>query len=350
MLMSAVEDWLHDTQNPSIPLSYSRIIGRVLGLQLRDVPQLLKFTSISLDAFLHDDGYISRQTQIQILRNAATLSTDQYWGLKLGRALSSSTHGAMGFLINSSPNLLVALEAAQQFMPTRMSIIELQIQQHAEVVVCQVRFDAQIDAHLISTLSEMIVGIFFEHAEFLTGITLDEVDIYFQHTKPDYPYHDYLAGRHHFDQPCLSIQIPRHICQIPNSCASPHSYVLANHECEKILNQLSPANKSTTYRVQKLLLSQRLGEVNEQDTAASLFMSPRTLHRKLQQEQTSFKAIREQILSKQAAAYLSTPHLSIDAIAALLGYHDAANFRRAFRRWFATTPSEYRKKLHSSAE
>lgn len=348
--MSAVEDWLHDTQNPSIPLSYSRIIGRVLGLQLRDLPQLLKFTSISLDAFLHDDGYISRQTQIQILRNAATLSTDPYWGLKLGRALSSSTHGAMGFLINSSPNLLVALEAAQQFMPTRMSIIELQIQQLAEVVVCQVRFDAQIDAHLISTLSEMIVGIFFEHAEFLTGTTLDEVDIYFQHAKPDYPYHDYLTGRHHFDQPCLSIQIPRHICQIPNSCASPHSYVLANHECEKILSQLSPANKSTIYRVQKLLLSQRLGEVNEQDTAASLFMSPRTLHRKLQQEQTSFKAIREQILSKQAAAYLSNPQISIDAIAALLGYHDAANFRRAFRRWFATTPSEYRKMLNASAE
>ena len=348
--MHAVDDWGADTNDASIPLSYSRIIGRVLGLQVRELPQLLKWTSVSLDTFLHDDGCISRQTQIQILKNAAALSTDPLWGLKLGRTLSSSTHGAMGFLINSSPNLLIALEAAQQFMPTRMSIITLQLHKLPDMVVCQVHFDRQVDATLAITLSEMITGIFFEHAEFLTGRTLDEVEIDFQHAKPDYPYQDYLSGRHQFNQPYFSIRIPHSICLIPNSCANQHSYVLANHECEKILSQLSPTPNTVTYRVQKCLLSQRLGEVSEKDTASALFVSTRTLHRQLQKEQTSFKAIREQVLAKQAAAYLGNPQISIDAIAALLGYHDAANFRRAFRRWFATTPSEYRKTLQASAE
>jgi hypothetical protein len=83
---------------------------------------------ISVDTFLHDDIYITQQAQVQILRNASMLSNDPYLGLKIGRALSSSTHGAMGFLINSSPNLMAALEAAQHFMPTRMSLIDLHIQ------------------------------------------------------------------------------------------------------------------------------------------------------------------------------------------------------------------------------
>jgi hypothetical protein len=53
--MHAVDDWGADTNDASIPLSYSRIIGRVLGLQVRELPQLLKWTSVSLDTFLHDD-------------------------------------------------------------------------------------------------------------------------------------------------------------------------------------------------------------------------------------------------------------------------------------------------------
>lgn len=337
-------------EDASIPLSYSRMIGRILALQLRDLPQLLKFTNISIDTFLHDDIAISRQAQAQILNNAAALSNDPFWGLKIGRALSSSTHGAMGLLMSSSPNLLVALEAAQHFMPTRMSLVSIRVERLKGWVECCVTFDDHVDTQLVTTLSEIIAGIFFEHAEFITGISLDDVDIYFQHPKPDYPYQDYLAGRHYFDQPYLKISIPESICLIPNSCASQHSYVLANHECEKILSQLGPTPKTVTYRVQKFLLSQRLGEISEKDTACALFVSTRTLHRQLQKEQTSFKAIREQVLAKQAAAYLGNPQISIDAIAALLGYHDAANFRRAFRRWFATTPSEYRKKLHSSAE
>ncbi|MCH7312146.1 AraC family transcriptional regulator [Acinetobacter sp. ANC 4805] len=336
-------------EKATIPISYSRIIGRILGLQIRDLPQLLKFTVISVDTFLHDDIYITQQAQVQILRNASMLSNDSYLGLKIGRALSSSTHGAMGFLINSSPNLMAALEAAQHFMPTRMSLIDLKIHKSSSFVECLINFDSCVESDLSVMLSEIITGIFFEHAEFLTGKMLEEVEINFQHPKPNYPYHDYLAGHHQFSQSNFNIRIPQYICQIPNSCASHQSYLLANHECEKLLNQLNSHKTSTTYQVQKLLLSERLGDMNEKDIASSLFISKRTLHRQLQKENTSFKEIRKNLLSKQAAMYLSNSNISIDAIAALLGYHDASNFRRAFRSWFNTTPHDYRKNSNSGS-
>ena len=41
---------------------------------------------------------------------------------RLGKCLTPTTHGAMGFLVNSSPNLLMALKAFQAFMPTRISL------------------------------------------------------------------------------------------------------------------------------------------------------------------------------------------------------------------------------------
>ena len=34
---------------------------------------------------------------------------------------------------------------------------------------------------------------------------------------------------------------------------------------------------------------------------------------------------------------------ALSAVAATLGYHDASNFRRAFRRWYGVTPGAYRR-------
>ncbi|MFT6331526.1 MAG: AraC-like DNA-binding protein [Bermanella sp.] len=53
------------------------------------------------------------------------------------------------------------------------------------------------------------------------------------------------------------------------------------------------------------------------------------------------------MLSQQAVAYLSDSHISVEAIAALLNYHDSANFRRAFKRWFQLSPDQYRQHLRA---
>ena len=73
-------------------------------------------------------------------------------------------------------------------------------------------------------------------------------------------------------------------------------------------------------------------------------MSKRTLARKLKQEHSGFRQIRDEILSQQAAGYLSDSQLSVEAIASVLNYHDSANFRRAFKRWFGQPPEQYRQR------
>jgi AraC-like DNA-binding protein len=93
------------------------------------------------------------------------------------------------------------------------------------------------------------------------------------------------------------------------------------------------------------MLSHPLGELNEEDAAAILFVSKRTLARLLEKEGSSYKQIRDQILSQQASGYLRNSDLSVDAIAFLLNYYDSANFRRAFKRWFNLTPSQYREQV-----
>jgi len=71
--------------------------------------------------------------------------------------------------------------------------------------------------------------------------------------------------------------------------------------------------------------------------------SPTTLRRRLEAEDTSFQAIKDQLRNDLAIDYLCNSALSVDEIAARLGYQDASAFHRAFRRWNGLRPGEYRR-------
>jgi len=76
--------------------------------------------------------------------------------------------------------------------------------------------------------------------------------------------------------------------------------------------------------------------------ADAMNMSVRTLRRKLSEENTSFRALVDQLRMTMAVSYLRDTDLTVEEIAASLGFSDAANFRHAFRRWTKAAPGEFR--------
>ena len=84
--------------------------------------------------------------------------------------------------------------------------------------------------------------------------------------------------------------------------------------------------------------------------ARALYISKRTLARRLEKEGSGFRQIRDRVLSEMAVRHLQDTTLTVEAIAALLGYHDTANFRRAFRRWHGVPPNEFRRQSVGTAD
>lgn len=330
----------------NIPSNYARMIGRELGLNIRELPQLLQFTQLSSEQLMRDDSLLTARQLVQILQNSVALSDYTDFGLRLGKRLTPTTHGAMGFLVNSSPNLLIALKAFKEFIPTRISFARLSLEYTEHTVNMSLYFDMKLSKDVYRLLSETCAVILYECAEFIVGRRMDEAKICFAHTEPDYSqdYAQYLSGRYFFSNDEIKVEFPLSLCNIPNASANQDSYLLAMRQCESMLQQLKSAPQSYIYYIQKMMLSSSLHELSEDQIAASLFMSKRTLARKLTVDGTSFREIRDSILSKQASRYLLESELSVEAIATLLNYHDSANFRRAFKRWFGMTPSQYQLK------
>ena len=84
------------------------------------------------------------------------------------------------------------------------------------------------------------------------------------------------------------------------------------------------------------------GSVSQSEVARSLGMSVATLRRRLSNEQTSFRQIREGV-RRDAASLLLLTDKSIDDMAAELGMSDARCFRRACSSWFGQSPSALRR-------
>jgi AraC-like DNA-binding protein len=80
-----------------------------------------------------------------------------------------------------------------------------------------------------------------------------------------------------------------------------------------------------------------------EDVAQHLAMAPRSLRRRLDEEQTSFRNLVEAERKQLAVQLLEGTDMKLDEMALQLGYSDTASFTRAFRRWFNRAPGEYRR-------
>jgi AraC-like DNA-binding protein len=76
--------------------------------------------------------------------------------------------------------------------------------------------------------------------------------------------------------------------------------------------------------------------------AAELSIHPRTLRRRLQAQNVTYRKIVSDVRMKLALEYLRNTRMTNQEIAVRLHYSDAANFRHAFARWTGKSPSDFR--------
>lgn len=120
-------------------------------------------------------------------------------------------------------------------------------------------------------------------------------------------------------------------------CTVPTAKPALAEAIERQLAALLEARVSVSAQV-RAAIGERIGAALSVDTLAkAVAMSRRSLERALAEEGTSAAALIEDERKQRALAWL--PALSVDEVAARLGYSDARAFARAFKRWTGVAPS-----------
>ena len=340
-----------DLTESNIPVTYTRMVAREMGLQERELPKLLWNTGLGPADITRDSTLISAIQQNQIARNALRMS-GPWFGLNVGTRLTPPTHGAIGFLAHSSPNLRTALHAFQEFLPSRIRFLSIQLEETSSDLECVFEINLGSDSVIHRSLCEVIGLSIMSLVEFVLGEPLQRGAAYFNYPAPSYRdrYQQHFSCPVYFDAPESKLVIPLELCDLPSTSADHDAYHFALKQCQEMLEQLPNTQDTTKNRVINLLLSRPPSQWSEENIAAHLFISKRTLARRLKKENTGFWQIKDDLRASMAASYLLESQLSIEAIAMLLAFHDAPNFRRAFKRWHGVTPSAYREKHLTTAQ
>ncbi len=115
--------------------------------------------------------------------------------------------------------------------------------------------------------------------------------------------------------------------------------------CDNLLLQLTK-EITITARLTSILAEQPGSYPDIKSAASRLDMSPRTLRRRLADENTTFQDLLSQHRKQFALELLQNDHLPIQSVAYACGFSEVQNFSSAFKRWMGVSPTEYRSQIH----
>jgi len=142
--------------------------------------------------------------------------------------------------------------------------------------------------------------------------------------------------------PHNGIVFSRSLLDNPVPSANPHVFSVFDAMASLRLNELARADTITT-RVRHLVAT-RIGRQNIGicDISNQLHMSQATLRRRLEDEDTTYKSLVDDLRRALAAQYILDGRLAMGEIASLLDFSTVSAFGRAFRRWNGICPLEHR--------
>lgn len=330
----------------TLPVLYIRQIADQIRSAGVDVGQWLRESGLS-DADLADSSTaLAYPVFERLVLNALALTREPALGLLVGERLLANTHGILGYAAMNSSTLREALELLERYTRLRISLITVTHETHAaELRLCFV------ETHPVEAIRRpLLEAVVLSIKNVLDAIAMGACpvnSVAFPFERPEYAAlaSDLFGTQVLYGQSWAGFSLPPDVMDVPLGMADKEAFREAALICQRELEKLT-ASASLATRVRRLLLEKQSGFPSLQVTARLFHMTPRTLHRRLIDEGTSYRALLESVRHTLALEQLKSGRFTIEEVAYTLGYSDLANFRRAFKRWEGVPPSEYRA-LHS---
>lgn len=292
-------------------------------------------TRIAYDVY--DD--ICRCVQRVIDDPCAGLNAVHFW--------HPATFGVLGYAMLSSSTLRESLERMVRYQQVVAEESQVTLTETAKGLVLQQNYQ-RYQTGEFSMVVDAGLSIWLHICRFNFGDVLDPVEVNLIRPKPG------CAGRYYafyrcpvnFSQQNNNLILPLEAIDklLPSAnqkIAQMHDHVLQNYLAQQHRSDLTSRVRESIIRHLPSGDDNKSG-ANKDQVAKDLLMSTRTLHRRLHEEENNFVDILNETRRDLALQYIQDDSLPLQEITYLLGFSEAANFTRAFKRWTGKTPSKFR--------
>lgn len=294
---------------------------------------------------LYDSGARVPLEQFQALNmRAQELSGDPFFGLKSARYARPVHLGALGFAWLASGTLRSAFERLSRYSRVIQDKLLVELEDDGEVL--RIRIDARIPLLCAPIREDGQLSVLLKFCRTIAGEEFNPARIGFQQDEPPNTAFHYELFRCPIDFGCGATRMDirredadRRLAGSNEELASLNEHIvvkyLAHREKSDIVNQTKAA----------IIDALAEGQVTEQMIADALHMTPRNLHRRLGQHETSFSQLLTETRQELARQYINDRSKTLTEISYLLGFSEVSSFSRAYKRWTGIPPSEARAEL-----
>ena len=304
--------------------------------------QLLEGTGL-LRRDLLNQGTLLRYEQIlKMMANALKHYPEPGLGLVAGSQEKIATWGLLGFAMMSQKTLGEALRVANSYYYTSPALIDLEIHTDGPESYFRAYSPYPIGKLLplaVEELGSCIQAVF----GMMLGKPFGFTRIQVSYDRPDYAalYSDYFNCPIEFNSPVNHLYFDPVLLESELLNADPVSAQMSEELCRQAMERQG-AERDLISDIRRILTRTPGRFPSMERVAEELQISPRSLRRGLSEQGCAFQGLLDDVRKNLAIDYLQSSSIPLDDIAALVGFTEYNNFRKAFKRWTGNPPSYYR--------
>ncbi|XHS79947.1 AraC family transcriptional regulator [Burkholderiaceae bacterium UC74_6] len=310
-------------------------------------PALLLGTGLEPEQLEDVGARISTEQKVRLLRNAMRLSSQPDVGLRAGMRQRLSDFGVWGYALVSSRNFGDAVMLGVKHVRLAGPVLEKRFRIEGGSAI--------FEAHDVMNLGDVLplATEFWFASIHKLGTCILEAPIPSRKLLLPYKRPAHAAAYEQlfnctvlFDQPVMEWHFDAAVLGQPCPNANPITTGLCERFCERLLDPLlngpNGNGSELSRQIRTACLNGRGDFPSAEVMAGRLGLSVRTLHRRLAAEGLQYQRILDEVRHSLAVEFLRGTSLSVEQVAARVGFSDASNFRKAFRKWTGSTPADFR--------
>lgn len=323
--------------------SASRILWRTIESNNIDPNEVFCAAGLDPDKISETEARFPVESMRKAWAIAADKIPDPCFGAWAGKNWFPGDLYAMGFTFLSSSTLVSALSRVARYNEVVDRVISF-VMTESETEIKLSYNNSLTDLQDIPALEVARWSVLTALCRKAKSEQFSPLSVSLKQDRPDCikSYQDYFQCEVKFGQSESSVTFDKKLAG-ENLPAKNKGLLLINEKA--LIDYIDNLNQNDIQRkVAKLILENLASsKVSDEEIAQSLFMSTRTLQRRLTNEGTSYKQVLEDVRKRLVVEYLNDKKLSLSEISFLLGFSEQSSFTRAYKRWFGISPAQARK-------
>lgn len=302
--------------------------------------QIVAGSDLQWQTLHHSNDFIGLASMRALIAHCIGLTQCPWLGLEVGFKTQASAHGPLGAAMIACPNLPQAVLILQRYSRLRQNLATLNLPD-SQAFTIELQEWADLADSREFLLGQLVAGL-AQLFMTLTGQDLQTaIAIEWPFARPDWAdAYQRVAHLNSFGHDRLRVVFSPALINSPSLAADAENLAHLLRECDAQLQRLQGGELSRRLRL--LFAREHTHIPSLQDIAQAEHVSKRTLIRRLASEGASYQSLLDEVRFEKACWLLRQTDVSIESVAHQLGYEDASNFGRTFRRWSGQTPTAYR--------